>query len=508
MSKRNILLQMQEIEKSFNGVPVLKKVHLEIATGEVHALMGENGAGKSTLIKILTGIYPKDGGTITLDGKEVSIESRYDASRLGIGVIYQELSLIPTLSITQNVMLGKEQTIGGVLKRTQMRRKVKELIDYYDFALDPDAVVETLSIAQRQTVEILKALSEDSRLIVMDEPTASLSSKESEALFGIIDQLRQKGVSILYISHRLEEVFRLADRLTVLRDGQNVALLEHDQINPPDVIRMMIGKDVSEATASHPLHLSKAPVALEVKNLSSKGVFRDITFSVHEGEILGVGGLVGAGRTEVLRCIFGADRFDSGELLFHGEQLTGSVRRRMAKGFGLIPEDRRNQGFIPLLSVGRNIALTNYDVLAKACLVRADAEKKMGVDTVAKLDVRPANDKLPVGNLSGGNQQKVVLGKWLTRELKVLLVDEPTAGIDIGAKDEIYKILDQLAAQGVAIIVVSSDLQELLRVSHRILVFRKGRIFREFHDGVIRQENILMAASGIDDSQAKGESAS
>ena len=505
MSKTVPLLEMVDIEKNFSGVPVLKKVHLEIAPGEVHALMGENGAGKSTLIKILTGVYPKDGGQIYINGEPVEIDSRQDASRLGIGVIYQELSLIPTLGIAQNVMLGKEQHCGGILKLRQMRQKVKELIDYYDFGFDPDAIVETLSIAQRQTVEILKALSEESRLIIMDEPTASLSSKESEALFGIIDQLRKKGVSILYISHRLEEVFRLSDRLTILRDGQNVALLEHDQIQPNEVIRMMIGKEVSEATASRPLHDAMGAPVLEVNGLCRRGVFRDITFTLHEGEILGIGGLVGAGRTEVLRCIFGADKYDAGQILFRGKPLPNRVSVAISNGFGMIPEDRRSQGYVPLLSVGRNVALPNYDLLSKASLVDRKRERKMGIDAVSRLDVRPARDTMAVGNLSGGNQQKVVLVKWLSRELNVLLVDEPTAGIDVGAKDEIYKILDELAEMGVAIIVVSSDLQELLRVSHRILVFRKGRIFREFREGIVKQEDILMAASGIREQTAEKE---
>lgn len=501
MSKDGKLLEMIDIEKKFNGVSVLKKVNLDIVPGEVHALMGENGAGKSTLIKILTGVYPKDDGKIIFNGKECEINSRQDAAKLGIGVIYQELSLIPTLSVTQNIMLGKEKKHFGFLKSKEMRNKVKELIDYYDFGLNPDAIVETLSIAQRQTVEILKALSEDSSLIIMDEPTASLSSKESEALFKIIHQLREKGVSILYISHRLEEVFRLSDRLTVLRDGQKVATLTKEEINPASVIRMMIGKEISEATASRPLHCSENETVLKVSNLNKKGVFQDINFELHRGEILGIGGLVGAGRTEVIRCIYGADKYDSGEILFEGKKLSNSVNKNIANGFGLIPEDRRNQGFTPLLSIERNVALTNYDVLASGSIVKARSEKNLGVEMVNKLDIRPNNSSVPVGNLSGGNQQKVVLGKWLARDLKVLLVDEPTAGIDIGAKDEIYKLLDQLAEQGVSIILVSSDLQELLRVSHRILVFRKGRIFKEFHEGVVTQEDILMASSGITDNK-------
>lgn len=503
MSGEKKLLQMSGIEKSFNGVRVLKKVDLDVVPGEVHALMGENGAGKSTLIKILTGVYPKDGGTMMFNGKECEIHSRQDAARLGIGVIYQELSLIPTLSIAQNVMLGKERSRCGVLIAKQMQQKVKALIEEYDFRLNPDAVVETLSIAQRQTVEILKALSEDSSLIIMDEPTASLSSKESEALFEIINQLRKKGVSVLYISHRLEEVFRLSDRLTVLRDGQKVDTLTKEQINPADVVRMMIGKEVSEATASRPLSTAKSEIVLEVKHLTRKGVFQDINFCLHRGEILGMGGLVGAGRSEVIRCIYGADPYDSGEVFFHGKKLSGSIRKHIAEGFGLIPEDRRNQGFVPLLSVGRNLALTNYDVLAKASLVKQKEEKQMGIEIVRKLDIRPANDMVPVGNLSGGNQQKVVLGKWLARDLNVLLVDEPTAGIDIGAKNEIYKLLEGLAAQGVSILLVSSDLQELLRVSHRILVLRKGKLCGEFNNGVITQEDILMAASGIQEGHGK-----
>jgi ribose transport system ATP-binding protein len=493
------LLFMREIEKSFNGVQVLRKVDLDINTGEVHALMGENGAGKSTLIKILTGVYPKDGGSIFYKGREAVIDSRHDAAACGIAVIYQELSLIPTLTVTQNVMLGKEPGAFGIMRRRLMRRKVKELIDHYGFKLNPDAAVETLSIAQRQTVEILKALSEEASLIIMDEPTASLSTRESEVLFGIIEHLRDRGVSILYISHRLEEVFRLADRLTVLRDGRKVGVRERGAIDPGEVIRLMIGKELNLASASRDLKRPETEAVLVVRGLSRRGVFHDINFSAHRGEILGIGGLVGSGRTEVLRCIFGADPCDAGEILFEGETLHGNTRSLISRGFGLVPEDRRSQGFVPLLSVERNIAVTNYDILSRGGIVRSRNEKEMGRQAIKKLDIRPADPSLPVGNLSGGNQQKVVLGKWLMRDLKVLLVDEATAGIDVGAKDEIYKLLEFLADRGVVIIVVSSDLQELLRVSSRILIFRKGHIFKEFNSGMVTQEDILKAASGIAD---------
>ncbi|MBR3404093.1 MAG: sugar ABC transporter ATP-binding protein [Firmicutes bacterium] len=497
MTETKKILEMRDIVKSFSGVQVLKKVSFDVNEGEVHALIGENGAGKSTLIKILTGVYPKDSGDILIDNEPVEINSRQDASKAGIGVVYQDLSLIPTLTITENIMLGKETTRLGILEHKKMNKLVRDLIEEYKFDLDPTAVVGNLSIAQQQMVEILKVLSVESRVIIMDEPTAALTENESEKLFTIIGQLKEKGVGVVYISHRLEEVFRLADRLTILRNGEKVTTLLHDEIVPAEAIKMMIGKDVSTSTASRELHDSTEEVVLDVKNISSIAKFKNISFQVHKGEILGIGGLLGSGRTEVVRSIYGADPIDSGEVLYMGEPLKTNVGASIGKGIGLIPEERRRQGLVPLLSIGRNVALPNYDSLTKAFLIDKKKEKNIGVESVKALDIRPADDTLVVGNLSGGNQQKVVVGKWLARDLKLLLVDEPTVGIDIGAKDEIYKILDDLAAKGVAIIVVSSDLQELLRVSHRILIFRKGRVFEEFNSGTVTQEDILMAASGI-----------
>ena len=425
------------------------------------------------------------------------MDNRKDAASLGIGVIYQELSLIPTLTVMQNVMLGKEQSKLGFVNAKKMKQKVTELIEKYGFAVKADEVVETLTIAQRQTVEILKALSEESKLVIMDEPTASLSAKESDALFDIIEQLRRDGVSVIYISHRLEEVYRLSDRLTVLRDGETEAVLTKEQINPADVVRLMIGKELSEATASNSLRKSDAPVRLKVDGLTKKGVFRNIGFEIHEGEIVGFAGLVGAGRTEVMRCIYGADPYDAGTVEFEGKPLSKQITKNIGIGFGFVPEDRRNQGFTPLLSIEKNVALTNYDTLAKNGFVKAAAEKKLGVDMVERLAIKPGDSQIPVGNLSGGNQQKAVLAKWLSRDLKLLIIDEPTAGIDIGAKDEIYKILEKLAENGTSVIMVSSDLQELLRVSQRIIVMRKGEVFTEFSSGRITQEDVLMAESGI-----------
>ena len=492
-----MIVEMKGIKKVFSHVQALKGVDFSVRKGEVHALLGENGAGKSTLIKVLTGVYPKDGGEILFEGKPVEIESREDATRLGIAVIFQEFSLIPTLSVTQNILLGKEKQKLGVLQKKAMRREVAELIERFDFPLNPDDIIETLSVAQKQMVEILKALSTNAKLIIMDEPTASLSARESEMLYKIIHQLRERGVSIIYISHRLEEVFALSDRITVLRDGQLAGVIEHEDIVPDNVVKMMIGKELSDATASRSLCVSKERTVLEVKNLCSLGKYENVSFQVKAGEVLVLTGLVGSGRTEVLRSIFGADKYDSGEILFEDQKLPNSTSKVIARGFGLIPEDRRTQGFIPLLSVERNVASTNYDSLSRRGFVQRMQEKQLGEKAVGIVDLRPANPLVAVGNLSGGNQQKAVLAKWLTRDLKVVLIDEPTVGIDIGAKDEIYNFIEELANKGVAVLLVSSDVAEVLRVAHRIIVMKEGRIIHEFNNGVATQEDVLLASSGI-----------
>ena len=493
----DMLFEMKNIEKIFSHVHALDHVNFDVKKGEVHSLLGENGAGKSTLIKILTGVYPKDGGEIFLEGTPVEINSREDAAKQGIACVFQELSLIPTLSITQNIMLGKEKSTCGIIHYKKEKKAIAELIRRYDFPLEADAIVETLSVAQKQMVEILKALSTDAKLIIMDEPTASLSKKESEMLFQIIAQLKERGVSIVYISHRLEEVFNLADRITILRDGKNAGVVEKKDIVPSEVVRMMIGKQLSEATASRELAVSEEETVLEVRGLTRLGYYENVSFAVKKGEVLVLTGLVGAGRTEVMRSIFGADPYDTGEILFEGKPMKAGIKGTIAKGFGLIPEDRRTQGFAPLLSVTKNVAVTNYDKLANAGFVKKGAEDKLGEEAVKLVDLRPANPNVQVGNLSGGNQQKAVLGKWLTRDLKVILIDEPTVGIDIGAKDEIYEFIEELAGKGVAVLLISSDIAEVLRVAHRIIVMRDGHVVEEFHEGSVTQEDILLASSGL-----------
>ena len=453
----NTLIEAKGIYKSFSGVPVLQDVHFEVKAGEVHALMGENGAGKSTLIKIITGVYTKDAGQIYWEGQPVEINNYQDCQKLGVACIYQELSVIPPLTVAQNVYLGREPRKGVFIDYAKMNQMTQELIDKYQFPLKPTTVVDNLGIGQRQLIEILKGLSQDSKLLIMDEPTASLSGKEAEMLFKIIQKLRSEGVSIIYISHRLEEVYMLSDRLTILRDGKNAAILEKEDIIPAKVIETMIGKVVDESAGSRKMLHSddNAEVRLDVRNLTDK-----------------------------------TDRYRN----------IPSPKASILEGIGFVPEDRRNQGFIPLLSTIKNVALTNYDIVKINGTSISDADElAMAKRAIQAIDIRPADPEKQVGVMSGGNQQKVVLGKWLMRDLKLLIVDEPTAGIDVGAKDEIYSILEDLAKQGVAVIVVTSDLQELLRVSHRIIVMRKGNIVKEFKNVEVTQSKVLSAGQGVEE---------
>ncbi len=496
--ENNIFLEMKDIKKSFGIVSVLKGVNLKIKKGEVHALVGENGAGKSTLIKILTGIYTKNSGDIIINNNNVEINSQADSRKLGISTIYQELSMIPTLSVAQNIMLGKEYSTFGILNKRKMYNEVQALIDEYGFKLKADTIVETLSIAQQQMVEILKALNSDASLLVMDEPTASLSGEESVILFNIIKKLKSKGISVLYISHRLEEVFMLSDTISVLRNGVNVDSIKHDDVIPDKIIEMMIGKEFDESFSPNKLHKPTTPPILSIKNLNKIGTFSNISLDLHKGEILGIGGLVGSGRSEILKSIFGIDNYDSGEIYFENNKMINTVDNMINNGFGLVPENRRDEGLFPLLTITENSTIPSLDDLKNGINLSPKIVSKFGEKIIDILDVRPNNPNFIVGNMSGGNQQKIVLGKWLLRDLKVLLIDELTAGVDIGAKSEIYSKLKDLAASGLSVLIVSSDMQELLHISDRILIVRKGEIVREFSTGVVSQEAILAASSGLD----------
>ncbi len=500
----NLLFQAVGIEKGFNGIPVLKKVDLDIHPGEVHALMGENGAGKSTLIKIMTGVYSKDGGQIYMHGQPIEINSRQDAMDHGISVIYQELSVVPALSVAQNIFLGQEiRRLGIFPDRKASNSRIQELINRHNFGLDPNAPVESLSMAKRQMVEILKALAVKAKLIIMDEPTASLSQSEAETLYEIINTVRTNGASVLYISHRLSEVYRLADRLTILRDGQNVGMLEKDEINPKTAVSMMIGKELDDKDGGrvHPERFESN--VLEVKGLAYKKLLKDINFKAYGGEVLGIGGLVGSGRTELISCIYGRMKQRSGTITLNGRPVSKSMGKNIRRGFALVPEDRRNEGFVPGLSIERNLAFTNYDKLSTVGLVSRRDETKWAVSSIQNYDIRPAVKQMPVSNLSGGNQQKVVFGRALARNPKILLLDEPTAGIDVGVKDELYRLMRELADAGAIVIMVSSDIAELVHQTDRILVIHDGCFFEEFVHGTVSQQAVLLAASGVHTMEGK-----
>ena len=482
--------------KRFDGISVLKNVDLRIHYGEVHALMGENGAGKSTLIKIITGVYTKDEGDIYVDGNPVKISTRYDATALGISVIYQELSLIPALTVAENIYLGHETTKLGKLSKRKMSETVQALIDRYEFDLNANTTVESLGMAKRQMVEILKALSADAKLIIMDEPTSSLSTAESERLFETIAGLRKKGASILYISHRLDEVYRIADRLTVMRDGEIVGVLGKDDINAPVVTKMMIGREIKQDAKRETPAVNEAN-CLEIKGLSYKNILKDINFKAYGGEVLGIGGLVGSGRTELIKCIYGALDKGSGDISLKGKPVSKIVRKNIKNGFGFVPEDRLREGYAPGLSVARNIVVSSYDILAKTGVVSHSKERKHADKAIRDYDIRPPLRNLPIRNLSGGNQQKVVLSRWLSRKLQVLLLDEPTVGVDVGVKEDLYNYIWEQAESGAIVILVSSDLAELTYVSDRILVMYGGCFFEEFTREDVSQSAILQAASGV-----------
>ncbi|MCL1827950.1 MAG: sugar ABC transporter ATP-binding protein [Oscillospiraceae bacterium] len=497
-----VFLLATGVFKQFGGVTVLENVDLDVNYGEVHALMGENGAGKSTIIKIITGVYTKDAGEIFIDGRHAEINSRQDARALGISVIYQELSLIPALTVTENIFLGLEKTKYGLLDKKSMHERVRSLVDHYGFDIDPDATVDTMGMAQRQMAEILKALAFKAKLIIMDEPTSSLSAAESEKLFETIDGLRRKGVGILYVSHRLEEVYRLSDRLTVMRDGKIVGVLKKEEIESHKVMTMMIGREVKgdEEKGSTKRYEDRC---LEVKNLAYGSMLKDVSFRAYGGEILGIGGLVGSGRTELIRCIYGAAKYSEGTITLNGKPVSRSIRKNIKNGFGYVPEDRRVEGLIPLLTTEKNITIASYDKIASAGLVNRKKETDWADRAISDYDIRPPIRTLPGGNLSGGNQQKTILSRWLTRDPQILLLDEPTVGVDVGVKIDLYKLLRELAEKGTIVIMVSSDLPELVFLADRILVMHGGKFFEEFERGRATQSAVLLAASGVHTEEGK-----
>ena len=507
----DFILEMTHITKTFPGVRALDDVCFDLNKGEVHALVGENGAGKSTLIKILGGVYLQDSGAITVNGREARIRNPHDSKEYGIGVIYQEFNLVPTLSIAENIFLGKEITHNKVLElmdRSAMEQKSGEILK----SLGLDSVstrtpIDRLSVAQQQLVEIGKAMFNDINILVMDEPTAVLTEKETEYLFGIVERLKTQGVSIIYISHRLEEVQRISDRITVLRDGKSITTMMNGEraVSRESIINHMVGRDLADYFPARRVPVGDGSV-LEVKNLSQGNLFRDINFTLRKGEILGFAGLIGAGRSELMKTIYGAlkgtagetGRERSGEVVIDNQPLKiKSPLTAIKQGIGLVPEDRKHEGLVLSMSLGDNICLPNYDKISAGGFIRKNKRKTLIHRFIERLSIRPNLPDRLVSEFSGGNQQKAVISKWLAINPKVLILDEPTRGIDVGAKSEIYTLMRDLTEQGVSIIFISSELLEIIGMCDRVLVMCEGRINGEFTGGEISQEGIMRAASGL-----------
>ncbi len=495
-------LEVRNISKTFPGVKALDRVNLEVRRGEVLALAGENGAGKSTLMKILTGVYaPDPGGSILIDGKETALPDNNHARALGIGIIYQELSVVENLSVAENIFLAKEP-LGrlGLIDRARMHNGAREILKTIDLDLDPATRVSELSIGQQQMIEIAKAISDQSQVIIMDEPTASLSHHETRTLINLIKNLRQKGISIIYISHRLEEVFELADRITVLRDGSTVDTSPAASVTRESLVRKMVDRELSELYAAPVSHASAEPV-LQVRNLKMRATrsadarIRDVSFTLHRGEVLGIAGLVGSGRTEIMEMIFGM-RPCTGQIAVDGKPV--SIRNphdAIEHGIGFVTEDRKAQGLVLGMSVRENFSLTHLVRYSPFQFLQRAKEDESCRQFIRTLGVKTTSIEQKVVNLSGGNQQKIVIAKWVALNPKVLIVDEPTRGIDIGAKAEVHALLTRLAASGIGIIVISSDLLEVLAVSDRILVVREGRLNGELSREEATAERVIAAAT-------------
>ena len=495
---QDVVLSMRDIDKVFPGVRALDKAQFELRAGEVHALVGENGAGKSTLMKILSGVYMKDGGTVLLDGKEIDVQNTLEAQHLGISIIHQEINLMQDLTVSENIYIGREPMRGFMINRALQDQRTNDLLDSLHLTdIRANTRVRVLTVAKQQMVEIAKALSFDNtRILIMDEPTAALTESEIEDLFRFIHMLKDKGVGIVYISHRMEELKVIADRVTVMRDGQYVGTRDMADISMDEIINMMVGREIFIERSGREV-AADAGVALEVKNINAGRMVQNISFSVRKGEILGIAGLVGAGRTETARAIFGADPKTGGEIYVNGKPVSIRTPEDAVKnGVAYLSEDRKRFGLMLGLSIQTNTSIaTMQNFLTGGFFLNDQAEKKNMDAMISELDIKTPSVRQLARFLSGGNQQKVVLAKWLTRNCDVLIFDEPTRGIDIGAKNEIYKLLDRLASEGKAIIMISSELPEIIRVSNRVLVMCEGRITGEVTGSDINQEKIMRYAT-------------
>lgn len=496
--KSQYRVEMNHIQKFFGKVKVLQDVSFKIKPGEVHALLGENGAGKSTLMKILSGVHPNDGGEIKIDGQTVTIKDPNAAKELGIGIIHQEFSLAPDLTVAENIFLGNFKKSKGLVQWSEMNKQSAELIRSIGFDINPKRTINRLSVAHQQVVEICKALAQDIKVLILDEPTAVLAPQDVKQLFSLLGNLKEQGVSIVYISHRLEEIFEIADAITVLKDGTVTGTVKPDKVTKDGLISLMIGRKL---TAMFPERRARiGEVILEVRNLSTKEKLKNVSFSLKSGEVIGLAGLVGSGRTEVSRAIFGADPKVDGEIILNGEIIKiKSPSDAVRKGIGLLPESRKEDGLVLSMSIRENISMTNTKSFSRAgAVIQQKKEKSVTEDLIEKLRIKTTGTETLTENLSGGNQQKVVLAKWYHTDTKILILDEPTRGVDVGAKVEIYHLINELAEKGMGIIFISSELLEVIGVCDRVYVMDAGQIQGELKSKNLSEEKIMNLAVGGD----------
>ncbi len=493
----HFLLEMRGIVKDFPGVRALDGVDLDLGAGEILALLGENGAGKSTLMRILFGAYPKDAGQILVHGEEVTIRNPHHALELGISMVHQELNLVPYMNAAQNIGLGHEgRLLGTWLQWRSIYQNARNQLDRLGVDVDLRVPVRRLSVAQQQMVEIAKALAWNAQVLVLDEPTSALSLNEIDQLFSLLRNLARQGVGIIFITHRLDEVFQLADRCIVLRDGQKVGGWPVKDVDMPRLVQAMVGRSVGQMFPK--VATERGEELLRVEGLARTGKLHDVSFSAYQGEILGIAGLVGAGRTELARAVFGADPVDRGTVYVHGRPVRiHSPQDAIDNGIGFLTEDRKTQGLVLVMTVESNLVLTIYDRLSRFWVINRAARRKTGQQYVERLRIRPPQPDRQARDLSGGNQQKVVLGKWLARKTNILIFDEPTRGIDVGAKTEVYQLMNDLVASGSCVIMISSELPEVLHMSDRILVMREGHIVAEVDRQVATQELVMEYATGV-----------
>ena len=492
----DIILTMKGIDKSFPGVHALDHVDLEIRKGEVLALMGENGAGKSTLMKVLTGIYKKDSGTITYEGKEIEFANTREAQDAGVVIVHQELNMLGHLTVAQNLFIGREFMNGVKIDDKKMNEEAKKLFDKLNVDIDPTETMSNLTVGKQQMCEIAKAVSFDAKVIIFDEPSAALTETEIEAMFEIIRDLKKRDIAMVYISHRMDEIKVITDRVTVMRDGTYVGTIITKDSTKEDIINMMVGRVIYEDPKTQSMVAPDAPVVLEVKNLNAGKMVQDVSFKLHKGEILGFSGLMGAGRTETARAVFGADPVDSGEIYINGQKVTiNSPRDAVRCGIGYLSEDRKRYGCVVQKTVAENTTMATMKNFMNGLLIDKKKEAKVAQEYVEALATKTPSVEQLVVNLSGGNQQKVVIAKWLTRDCEILIFDEPTRGIDVGAKNEIYKLMNKLASEGKSIIMISSEMTEILRMSDRVIVMCEGKKTGEIDIAEATQENIMNLAT-------------